>query len=52
MTQPEGEAAATYLARLIKSMGLGVTRLTSGLPVGSGLEYARRSSAGPSPVAG
>lgn len=36
----EGEATATYLARLIKSMGLRVTRLASGLPVGGDLEYA------------
>jgi recombination protein RecR len=37
---PEGEATATYLARLIKPMGLKVTRLASGLPVGGDLEYA------------
>lgn len=36
----EGEATATYLARLIKPMGLNVTRLASGLPVGGDLEYA------------
>ena len=36
----EGEATATYLARLIKPMGLHVTRLASGLPVGGDLEYA------------
>ena len=36
----EGEATATYLARLIKPMGLTVTRLASGLPVGGDLEYA------------
>ena len=36
----EGEATATYLARLIKPMGLKVTRLASGLPVGGDLEYA------------
>ncbi|MFI0480583.1 recombination mediator RecR [Actinomadura sp. 9N215] len=36
----EGEATATYLARLVKSMGLTVTRLASGLPVGGDLEYA------------
>jgi recombination protein RecR len=36
----EGEATATYLARLIKPMGLIVTRLASGLPVGGDLEYA------------
>jgi recombination protein RecR len=36
----EGEATATYLARLVKPMGLSVTRLASGLPVGGDLEYA------------
>ncbi len=36
----EGEATATYLARLCKPMGLKVTRLASGLPVGGDLEYA------------
>ena len=36
----EGEATATYLARLIKPTGLRVTRLASGLPVGGDLEYA------------
>ncbi|HET6634357.1 MAG TPA: recombination mediator RecR [Streptomyces sp.] len=36
----EGEATATYLARLVSSMGLKVTRLASGLPVGGDLEYA------------
>jgi len=36
----EGEATATYLARLIKPMGLRVTRLARGLPVGGDLEYA------------
>ncbi|WP_129666882.1 recombination mediator RecR [Phytoactinopolyspora endophytica] len=36
----EGEATATYLARLVKPMGLNVTRLASGLPVGGDLEYA------------
>ena len=36
----EGEATATYLARLIKPMGISVTRLASGLPVGGDLEYA------------
>ena len=36
----EGEATATYLALLIKPMGLNVTRLASGLPVGGDLEYA------------
>lgn len=36
----EGEATATYLARLIKPLALTVTRLASGLPVGGDLEYA------------
>jgi recombination protein RecR len=36
----EGEATATYLARLVKPMDLTVTRLASGLPVGGDLEYA------------
>lgn len=36
----EGEATATYLALLVKPMGLIVTRLASGLPVGGDLEYA------------
>jgi recombination protein RecR len=36
----EGEATATYLARLVKPMDLKVTRLASGLPVGGDLEYA------------
>jgi len=36
----EGEATATYLARMINPLGLTVTRLASGLPVGGDLEYA------------
>ncbi|MGC5165909.1 recombination mediator RecR [Luteimicrobium sp. DT211] len=36
----EGEATATYLARLLTPMGVTVTRLASGLPVGGDLEYA------------
>jgi recombination protein RecR len=36
----EGEATATYLARMLGPMGLRVTRLASGLPVGGDLEYA------------
>jgi recombination protein RecR len=36
----EGEATATYLARLVRPMGLRVTRPASGLPVGGDLEYA------------
>ena len=36
----EGEATASYLARLIKPMGIRVTRIAHGVPVGSDLEYA------------
>ena len=36
----EGEATAAYLARLVGPMGLTVSRLASGLPVGGDLEYA------------
>lgn len=36
----EGEATATYLGRMLRPMGLTVTRLASGLPVGGDLEYA------------
>ena len=36
----EGEATATYLTRMLQPMGLRVTRLASGLPVGGDLEYA------------
>lgn len=36
----EGEATAMYLARLLKPMGLKVTRLAYGIPVGGNLEYA------------
>jgi recombination protein RecR len=36
----EGEATATYLARLVKPMGIRITRPASGLPVGGDLEYA------------
>jgi recombination protein RecR len=36
----EGEATATYVARLIKPLGIRVTRPASGLPVGGDLEYA------------
>ncbi len=36
----EGEATAMYLARLLKPIGLKVTRIASGLPVGGDLEYA------------
>lgn len=36
----EGEATASYLSRLIKPMGIKVTRLAYGLPAGAALEYA------------
>ncbi|CAN5478031.1 recombination mediator RecR [soil metagenome] len=36
----EGEATAMYLARLLKPLGLRVTRIASGIPVGGDLEYA------------
>jgi len=36
----EGEATATYISRLLKPMGIKVTRIARGLPVGSDLEYA------------
>ncbi|HAQ23307.1 MAG TPA: recombination protein RecR [Acidimicrobiaceae bacterium] len=36
----EGEATAMYLARLLEPLGLAVTKIASGLPVGGDLEYA------------
>jgi recombination protein RecR len=36
----EGEATAMYLAKLLKPLGIRVTRIASGLPVGGDLEYA------------
>ena len=36
----EGEATAMYLAKLLKPLGVKVTRIASGLPVGGDLEYA------------
>jgi recombination protein RecR len=36
----EGEATALYLARLLKPLGLRVTRIATGIPVGSDIEYA------------
>lgn len=35
----EGEATATYIARLLKPMGITVSRIAQGLPIGSNLEY-------------
>jgi recombination protein RecR len=36
----EGEATALYLGKLLKPLGVRVTRIASGLPVGGDLEYA------------
>ncbi|BDZ65664.1 recombination mediator RecR [Agromyces mangrovi Wang et al. 2018] len=36
----EGEATATYLSRMLTTLGIRITRLASGLPVGGDLEYA------------
>jgi recombination protein RecR len=36
----EGEATATYLTRMLAPLGIPVSRLASGLPVGGDLEYA------------
>lgn len=36
----EGEATATYLIRALRPLGISITRLASGLPVGGDLEYA------------
>lgn len=42
----EGEATAMYLARLLKPLGVTVTRIASGLPVGGDLEYADQLTLG------
>jgi recombination protein RecR len=42
----EGEATATYLSRFLADLGIRVTRLASGLPVGGDLEYADEVSLG------
>ena len=42
----EGEATAAFLARTLRPMGLRVTRLASGLPVGGALEYAAEVTLG------
>ena len=36
----EGEATAVYMARLLKPLGVRVTRIAMGIPVGSDLEFA------------
>ena len=51
----EGEATALYLARLLKPLGVSVTRIASGIPVGGELEYSdqatiARALAGRSPL--
>lgn len=40
----EGEATALYLARLIKPLGVTVTRIASGIPVGGELEYSDQAT--------
>ena len=42
----EGEATAVYLARLIKPLGVDVTRIAHGIPVGGNLEYADQVTLG------
>ncbi|MCM2279689.1 MAG: recombination mediator RecR [Oligoflexia bacterium] len=42
----EGEATSLYLARLLRPLGVRVTKLASGLPVGGMLEYADRQTIG------
>ena len=44
----EGEATAIYLARLLKPLGVRVTRIATGIPVGSDLEYADELTMGKS----
>ena len=39
-TTVSGEATAMYLSRLLKPLGVKVTRIANGLPVGADLEYA------------
>ena len=36
----EGEVTAVYISKLLKPLGIKVTRIASGLPVGGDLEYA------------
>ena len=42
----EGEATATYLSRMLKPLGMMVSRLASGLPAGGDLEYADEATLG------
>ena len=45
---PAGLTAAIYLARLLKPLGVRVTRIATGIPVGSDLDYADDLSVGKS----
>ncbi|MGE4358071.1 MAG: toprim domain-containing protein, partial [Candidatus Omnitrophota bacterium] len=45
-SDPEGEATAMYLTKLLKPRGLKITRIAFGIPVGSALEYADRATLG------
>ena len=40
----EGEATALYLIKFLKSMGIKLTRIASGMPVGADLEYADQAT--------
>jgi len=40
----EGEATAMYLARLVKPLGIKVTRIATGIPVGGELEYSDQAT--------
>ena len=40
----EGEATAMYLARLVKPLGITVSRIATGLPVGGELEYSDQAT--------
>ena len=42
----EGEATAMYLGRLVKMLGVKVTKLAHGIPVGGTLEYSDRQTIG------
>src|SRR2546429_1142201 len=43
-TQVDGEATALYLAQLVRPLGIPVTRIARGLPVGGDLEYAHQGT--------
>ena len=42
----EGEATAAYIKRMVAPMGIRVTRIASGLPMGAQLEYADKATLG------